>query len=196
MSKLTLDYIEQHTLWVAKFNGGYRKVDTYDKLKPFLNNEELRDVDIVYWKEQPKELQEFYKAYEYALYDLKRYELFEIKDFYEEWIKNPKQFTPEHKPVIGKLSEMLESLNPCDDVLISNYNGRGAGNHHVGNFIEALQILNIDFDVVSFEEGTPNEIDIQTDDIESLMAFSIKANSVAIAHDKYMGDGKYWRDDT
>lgn len=192
---LTLDYIEQNTLWVAKFRS-HRKIDTYDKLKPFLNDEELRDIDTVYWKEQPKELQEFYKAYEYALYDLRRHDLYKIKDFYEEWVKNPKQFTPEYKPVIGKLSEMIESLDPCDDLIISNYYGiEGAGNHHVGNFIETLQILGVDFDVVSFEEGNPNKISIQTDDLELLREFSSKANSVAISHDKYMGDGKYWRED-
>lgn len=192
---ITLDYIEQNTLWVAKFESGYRQIGTYDEIKKYYEFEDIDDIDIVNWKGQPKDLQEFYKAYEYAFYDLNMTNLYEI--FYEEWSKNPKKFTPEYKPVIGKLSEFIDTLNPCDDLIISNYYGfEGAGNHHVGNFKEALQILDIDFDVIKFEENPPhdNQIYIQTDDLELLQKFSVKANSIAISHDKYMGDGKYCTD--
>ena len=199
---LTLDYINENTLWVAKFESGYRTTGTYDEVKQYYKRDDIDEIDIVYWKHQPKELQEFYKAYEYAFSDLNRRDLYEIKDFYNEWIKNPKQFTPEHKSVIGKLSEYIESIDPCEDLMIPNYYGyEGAGNHHAGNFKEALQILDIDFDVVSFEErpgyrgGKEYVITIQTDDLELLEKFSAKANSLAIAHDKYMGDGKYCKED-
>ena len=195
---LTLDYIEQNTLWYAKFESGYSTIGTHDEVKKYYSHDDIDEIDIVTWEGQPKELQDFYKAYNYALYDLKRHDLFEIKDFYEEWSKTPLKFTPEYKPVIGKLSEFLELLDPCDDVIISNYYGiEGAGNHRVGSFIETLQMLDMDFDVVSFEENPPhdNKISIQVDDLELLRKFSYKANSVAISHDPYMGDGKYSRKD-
>lgn len=200
---LTLDYINEHTLWVAKFESGYRTTGTYDEVKKYYSHDDIDEIDIVYWKHQPKELQEFYKAYEYAFYDLHRQDLYEIKDFYEEWSKNPKQFTPDYKPVIGKLSEYIESIDPCDDLSIPNYYGyEGAGNHHAGNFVEALKILDVDFDVIDFREepgykpGTIQyTITIQTDDLELLEKFSAKANSLAIAHDRFMGDGKYCKED-
>lgn len=199
---LTLDYINENTLWIAKFESGYRITDTYDKIKQYYSHDDIDEIDTVYWKGQPKELQDFYKAYEYAFYDLNRQDLYEIKDFYNEWIKNPEQFAPDHKPVIGKLSEYIESMDTCADLMIPNYYGyEGAGNHHVGNFIEALKILDVDFDVISFTEELRDKgeiqyiITIQTDDLELLEKFSAKANSLAIAHDRFMGDGKYWKED-
>ena len=113
---LTLDYIEKNTLWYAKFETGYRTSGTYDEVKKYYSHEDIDEIDTCSWEHQPKELQEFYKSYYYALYDLNRHDLYEIKDFYEEWSKNPSQFKPGHKPVIGKLSEYIESLKLTDDL--------------------------------------------------------------------------------
>lgn len=195
---LTLDYIKDNTLWVAHFDTGYRVTGTYDEVKKYNSHDDIDEISIITWKGQPKELQEFYKDHEYAFYELNRHDLFEPEDFYNEWIKDPNQFKPNHQPVIGKLSEFIDDLKPTDDLLIKNYAYDTAGNHRVGNFKEAIQILDIDFDVISFEETKsydPNrrqfEIIVQTDDLELFKQFDIKANSIAISHDPYLGDGKY-----
>ena len=195
---LTLDYIEKNTLWYAKFETGYRTSGTYDEVKKYYSHEDIDEIDTCSWEHQPKELQEFYKSYYYALYDLNRHDLYEIKDFYEEWSKNPSQFKPGHKPVIGKLSEYIESLKLTDDLIIRNYSFFTAGNHRVGNFMETLKMLDIDFDVISFEEirsYDPDrkqfEIIIQTDDKDLFKEFDIKANEVAMSHSLCGGDGKY-----
>lgn len=195
---LDLDFINDNTIWVVKFNS-HRITCQQKDLYKYENRDDVRDIDTACWEGQPKELQEFYKDYEYALYTLNRHDLFIIKDFYDEWIKNPVQFKPNSRPVINKLSIVLSELNPCDNVIINNYNSQTAGNHHVGNFIEALESLEIDFDVIEFIQSNGNKYDyntiiIQTDDSNTFKQFDYQANRNAMAHDKYLGDGKYYKE--
>ena len=193
---LTLDYIKEHTLWVAIFENGIRKTGTQSEIEKYEDRDDFEYSDIVCWEGQPKDLQEFHKDFNYAFYTLKRDDLFFVDDFYKEWIKNPAQFKPESLPVIGKLSTLLESINTCDDIIVNNFDSMTAGNHKCGNFIEALQILETDFDVVKYHEASGEKYDyatitVQTTDIDTFKQFSYQANKNAIAHDKYLGDGKY-----
>lgn len=190
-----LDFIKQNTVWVVKFIG-HRVTCTGKDLSKYEDMEDVRDVDIAVWEVQPKELQEFYKDYEYAIYHAKRQDLLFIDDFYAEWSKDPKQFRPEMRPVIGKLSKMIENVSPYDDVIINNYDESTAGNHKAGNFIEALQELEVDFDVVDFYRAPNDDRDyirfiVQTTDIDTFKQFSFQANKNAITHDPFVGDGKY-----
>lgn len=193
---LTLEYIKENTLWVAKFEGGIRKTGTQSEIEKYEDQEDFECSDIICWEGQPKDLQEFHRDFDYAVYTLKRDDLFFVDDFYREWSKNPDQFKPGKLPVIGKLYEMLSNMDPCNDLIIENYDERTAGNHHIGNFIEALQVLETDFDVVKFHESSGDEYDyakitIQTDDTDLFRNFSYQSNRIALAHDKFLGDGKY-----
>lgn len=76
---LTLDYIKENTLWVIKFNCG-RTVGTRKVVDFYRDDEDVREIDIVCWESQPKELQDFYKAMEES-------SIFFIDDFYKEWSK-------------------------------------------------------------------------------------------------------------
>jgi len=192
---LDLDFIKENTIWVVKFSG-HRTTCLEKDLSKYENRDDVRDIDTACWEGQPKELQEFYRDYEYALNELNRHDLYIIDDFYREWSKDSEQFKPKTHPVIGKLSTLLETLDPCSDLIINNYNGNTAGNHRVGNFVEALQIIDTDFDVISFNESSGrayeySKIIVQTDDLETFKQFDYQANKMAISHDKYFGDGKY-----
>ena len=92
----------------------------------------------------------------------------------------------------------VKGLDVTDDLIVSNYYGyEGAGNHRVGNFIEALNDLDMDFEIVKFEPKNPNEeysanhVWVQTDNMKALNAFSVEANDNAIKHDQFFGDGRY-----
>ena len=85
MPELTLDYILENTRWVARCNG-WRYVDTYDKVKAYADREEdCKEIDTVCAEGQPKELIEFYKAYE-AYGD--KHGFMTIQDYYNNvWAK-------------------------------------------------------------------------------------------------------------
>lgn len=192
---LDLDFIKDNTIWVIKYTS-HRETGKYKELKSKLNNPEIKDFDIVAWHGQPKELQDFYKTYEYAIYKLNRTDLTNIDVFYEEWIKDPDQFKADHMPVIGQLYTALDVFDPCSDLIVENYDKHTIGNHKVGNFVEALQQLDCDFNVVKVCDDLYgfNGIIIQTDDQELIDKFSHVVNRIAIEHDRIMGDGKYYKD--
>lgn len=98
---LDYDYIIANTKMVVRFNNGRREVGTTEEVKKYYDREDVRDIDSVCWEGQPKELQEFYKAYNRANYTL-GLNLFFVEDFYKEWVKDPKQ--PEQ---ITQLKNML-----------------------------------------------------------------------------------------
>ena len=192
------DYIDENTKWVAHFYSGHRITGSRKDVEPYYNDRDIDEIDIVAWEGQPEDLQGFYKAHAYAFYDLNRHDLYNVKDFYGEWSKDPAAFVPKLKPVIGRLSDVLPQLDVTDDLIVSNYYGyEGAGNHRVGNFIEALNDLDMDFEIVKFEPKNPNEeystnhVWVQTDNMKALNAFSVEANDNAIKHDRFFGDGRY-----
>lgn len=190
--------IEENSVWVIKFDSGYRATGTYDEIQKLAKNSpDVDEYDTVSWMRQPEELKPFYKAYEYALFRLNRTDLYLLKDFYDEWSKDPSKFEPAKREPIGQLSDIIADFNECSDLIINNYDGETAGNHHVGNFIDALEALNTDFDVVEMirEDGKTPRIIIQEEDYEKFHSFDVEANEQAIRHDKYFGDGKYWRED-
>ena len=65
--------------------------------------------------------------------------------------------------------------------IIINYDKQTIGNHHVSNFIKALDFLGLDFDVVEVTDDLnyPTII-IQDDNMDNIKAFSMKANQLAL----------------
>ena len=187
---LTLDYIKDNTKWVIKYANGYRKVCKGNELEDNLD-ERVSDYDIVAWEGQPEELKEFYKDYEYAFYDLDRRELYFIEDFYKEWIKDRTQFKPKYSQskVISDLKTELNKLSKNEDVLIRGIDSKGyrvtLGNHRTQNWVDALNELSTNFDVIAIEEASPKDykyltITINVDDKELADDFSSEANDAAI----------------
>lgn len=194
---LDLDYIKENTIWVLKHESGYRETGKYAEMKEKADKcNDFRDFDICACEGQPENLQPFYKAYEYANYRMGRHDLFIIDDFYAEWSQDPSKFVAKEREVIGKLSDELSKMKMTDDLIINNYNGETSGNHHVGNFVEALEDLGTDFDVVEVHEPSGEKYDypkiiVQTKDDATFRKFDVMANQNAIKHDRYMGDGKW-----
>ena len=185
---LSLEYIKDNTIWVIK-HYGYRHTIKGSELEEYLkkNSEDIRDHDVVTWKGQPKDLQEFWKAYENAYYTSNRTDLFYIDDFYKEWVKDPHQFDPEHRPVISTLNAELEKIEPIYrennkvNVMVSNYNKRGVGNHYYDNWINALKQMEVDFDVIESNiDKTDCKIIIQSDDDELVDKLSYLSNKFAV----------------
>lgn len=181
---LDLEYIKKNTLWVARMTFGTRFTGTYDEIKKYENDEECKDIDILASKGQPKELQKFYESYEYATSRMNRSDLFSIDDFYREWSKNPNQFSPEMRPVIGKISSVFDGFSgyPSNvNILITNYDKRTVGNHYLSSWTKALQIIDTDYDVVEVNEEDKKNIKIviQTDH-DSAELFAQKSNSIAL----------------
>lgn len=190
------DYIEKNTLYVAKFDNGDRRTGTREALAWAYNDPNLDEIGEASWTAQPEDLQRFYKAFEHAWREGK-FAYGEFKMFYDSWVKCPERYEPQKREPIGRLSDELAKLSVYDDLIIKNYDGQGAGNHRVGNFVEALAEIGTDFDVVEVKPKDPNnqysymEITVQTDDDKTFQRYDYEANRNAIRHDKYMGDGKY-----
>lgn len=185
---LTLEEIKEKTLWVARMCYGGRYVGTYDEVKDYLEDEDCKDLDIVCCDGQPKELQEFYRDYDYAVYKLHNHNLFNIDDFYEEWSKNPNQFKPIMRPVIDKLSNVLENreYKNIKNWRIENYDLNGIGNHYKDSYVKALKEMECDFDVVSI---TPSDdtiiIMIQSTDNELVEELTKLSNEYSIRNRQY-----------
>ena len=195
----TWEQIRDKTVWGVKYDNGFRQTGDYDTISSIARlNEDVEDYYPVYWKGQPKEVQAFHKAYSYALYTLKRNDLYVLPDFYKAWAKNPAAFEPPMRPVIGDLLKTLNKFNENADIIIENFDGENAGNHHVGVFKEALQELGCNFDVVDvYRRDTSNPHDyhkivVQNTNFNKFDRFGVLANDLALKHDRYLGDGKYW----
>lgn len=183
---LDLDYILENTKWVIRYTSGYRLVvNGKDRFK-YYGLDEVKDIDTVYWENQPKELQEFWKDYSYAVYTLKRHDLYSVKDFYAEWSKDPNQFKPERRPVISKLREEFDKLRSLAEqkdlnIIVSNYDKRCMGNHYFNNWITALNQMDEDFDVVEVEQvGNDIYITVQCDDFELCQRLDYLSNKAAL----------------
>lgn len=92
------------------------------------------------------------------------------------------------------LSEVIKDYDVCRDMLIESVDKRTIGNHHVGNFVEALDLLGKDF-IVDTVEDNDDQIKITLDDNfnDDMNDLRYESNRSAIAHDRYLGDGKYWK---
>lgn len=181
---LDLDYIKENTLWVIKLYPGGRVTCKGSALNEYLktNENSIDEYDTVTWQGQPKELQEFWKAYEYANYYQNRHDLYYIDDFYKEWIKNPNQFTADHRRVISTLNKELENLGNNDklNVMITNYDKKGIGNHYLKNWLDTMKQMNEDFDVVEVNVGNDTiHIIVQIDDEELVEKLSYLSNKFA-----------------
>ena len=184
---LDLQTIKDETLWVIKHNGWRETCKGSELSKKLDLDNDVRDYGVVTWEKQPKELQEFWKSYHNAYYIFDRRDLKiiddvdDIDDFYMIWVKDPHQFDVEHRPVISTLRKEIADLDPKDDLLIINYDRSVIGNHHVINFIRALDRLDTDFDVVSIGSSNDQlEIIIQSDDRQLIRDFNIRSNDEAI----------------
>lgn len=184
---LDLQTIKDETLWVIKHNGWRETCKGSELSKKLDLDNDVRDYGVVTWEKQPKELQEFWKSYHNAYYIFDRRDLKiiddvdDIDDFYMIWVKDPHQFDVEHRPVISTLRKEIADLDSKDDLLIINYDRSVIGNHHVINFIRALDRLDTDFDVVSIGSSNDQlEIIIQSDDRQLIRDFNIRSNDEAI----------------
>ena len=183
---LDLDYIKANTLWVIKYSS-HRTTVKGSEISKYQNDEDVRDMDTVHWKHQPAELQEFWRAYEYAYYTLDRKDLFLVDDFYAEWIKNPSQFKAGHRNVISTLRKELDfryiASNEKINVLIVNYDKQTIGNHYLENWLDALKLIEDDFDIVeSNVDGNNISIVIQCDDLELIDQLSYLGNKCAASN--------------
>lgn len=182
---LTLDKIINDTIYVVRFTNGHRERHLKNELSNYSGRSDVKDIDRIDTRYQPKELQPFYEAMDFAWRNNLDESDLNTEEFYKVWIKNPDRFSPQSRPVIGSLSEYLERLKPDGDVIVKNFDKRGAGNHRVKNFIVALKLLDCDFDVVDFIEASGkysyDTITIQTTDIELLNKLSAESNRAAIA---------------
>lgn len=95
------------------------------------------------------------------------------------------------------LSDIINQYNLCSDMLIVSVDKKTIGNHHVGNFIEALDLLGKDF-IVNTVDDNDDQIKIILDDDfnDDMNDLRYESNRSAVAHDRYMGDGKYWKQET
>lgn len=186
---LSLEEIKEQTVWVAHLYGGTRFTGTYKEVEYWKDSDDLDEFDIVCADGQPKELQPFYKAYEYANYHLGRHDLVLIDDFYAEWSKDPDKFTPQIQPVIGNLRDKLEIINSENNdasVLIMNYDENGIGNHSVQCWLKTLDELNENFDVIFVGEKFGYAyIQIQETNKEKVDRFDETANRNAWTALKY-----------
>ena len=183
---LDLEYIKANTLWVIKYESGYRRTVKGSEVDKYRNDEDIDDVDTVWWKGQPADLQEFWKAYEYANYHMDRHDLFFIDDFYREWSKNPNQFKADHRKVISTLRKELDNLLSMAkqqklNICVVNYDKHAIGNHYFENWISALKLMEDDFDVVEVNiYGEDVDITIQCDDYDLYEHLSYLSNKAAL----------------
>lgn len=63
MKRLSLEYIKEHTIWVARMYG-CRFVGTYKEVEGYGKDSDCKEFDVVCADGQPKELKPFWKAYE------------------------------------------------------------------------------------------------------------------------------------
>ena len=89
---LSWDFINDNIRWVVKFCG-YREVGNHDIIDMLIDDDEVRDIDLC--AVQPIELKPFFEPYYYAVDVLGRRDLFVIKDFYNEWVKDTSAFEPD-----------------------------------------------------------------------------------------------------
>lgn len=180
---LSLEEIKEKTIWVAHLYGGTRFTGTYKELEHWKDSEDLDELDTVCAEGQPKELQPFWQAYEYANYKLQRHDLYIIDDFYAEWSKNPNQFVPELKLVIGNLRDKLESISKEEsniDIIIVNYDETPIGNHKINCWIKTLNEMNTNFDIISIRDDfNAYRITIQETDKDKIEKLDIISNSLA-----------------
>lgn len=100
-----------------------------------------------------------------------------------------------HDANVTMLSNIIDNLDLCKDLLVTNYDKKPVGQYHVGVYKEALQIIDKDFPVASFEDNS----DIATVVIEEMNSdilndFIYRVKVKDSEHDKDFGDGKYWRE--
>lgn len=166
IAKLDYDYIWSNTVWVLKYDTGERQFcKPLERLRYLDKNVEM---NIAAWENQPEELKQFYKDYEYAKtkYCIGRPELSSTKNFYDEWIKNPDIFRPEKKPVIGKLSEALKDIDAETNLVVYNYDLESTERCKAHIFKETTNMAKVfDFDVISIEKDADGvQITVMTDE--------------------------------
>jgi hypothetical protein len=180
---LSLEEIKEQTIWVAHLYGGTRITGLYKDLEHWYDSDELDELDTVCAAGQPKELQPFWKAYEYAFYHLGRNDLYLVDDFYMEWSKNPEQFMPQMQPVIGNLRDELEIIakeNKNANVIINNYDENTLGNHTILCWMMSIKEFDDNFDVIFVgEQYDCILIKIQETDDDKVEQFDIIANNNA-----------------
>ena len=183
----TLEYLKENSKVSANGEDGSLYYGTLDFLRthlPQITFEETSQKP----EGQPEELRPFWLAYERAKKALKKEETISVDDFYAEWSKNPADFEPVKKKVIGDLKSILdkyEDRSKKTNVTLYNYNGLSSWTHGHEDFVKALKELgNITYDVtevIEFEDPilkkTILKITTQCDDYDLFRHLAVSANT-------------------
>ena len=183
----TLEYLKENSLVSTNGEDGSLYRGTLDFLRtyfPQITFEETSQIP----EGQPEELRPFWLAYERAKKALKKEETISVDDFYAEWSKNPADFAPVKKTVIGDLKSILDKYQDRSkktNVTLYNYDGLCSWTHGHEDFVEALKGLgNITCDVtdvIEFEDPvlkkTILKITTQCDDYDLFRCLAVNANS-------------------
>lgn len=174
-------YIENNSIYVVNYGINNIFIKGY-QYNDYCFNKDVKYIKRIPWQSQPKELKEFWQAYEYAIWTLHRKDLEYPEIFYNEWIKNPKKFTEGHRNVISSFLTELENINKkMYDVMIVNYDSYIIENHDIEIWLKVLKELNIDIDVVHSEiDVNGATITIQCDDQELLKEVEYLVNKYDI----------------
>ena len=190
---LSFDELKAKTLYYIKFRStDYTITGTLDQLPN--ENVDVKDFGRLSWENQPAELQDYYRAYDYAVYELGREDLLNHPiAFYNEYVADPKKFEAKKRKSLGLLADFIVELNDFKKpLLLENYDGYFIGNTPAGNIYEAVLSLQINFVVIQFYEGEDfSHVMIQCDDKENVSALEYEIKRKELLHDKFLGDGKY-----
>lgn len=190
---IPLDEVLQKTKYVIVFHNNYRMSGTYAQLKHH-SSDEVKKFYRDDWENQPDELKDFYKAFDYAIYELNRQDLIEIKNFYEAYVKNPTEFIPKKVDNSVLLHAYLTSgdIQLTNDVMIENYDGLYVGSAKAGCIMEALEKLDINFEISRINKAADCVfIIIQSDNMDNINDFIYEIKVKTMEHDWLVGDGKY-----
>ena len=97
--------------------------------------------------------------------------------------------------VILDLSKVIESFDPYKVISIYNYDNRLIGSYHIGDYIEALDKINNKYSVIHIDNSDDENIIVVIQELNEVklsdLIYEVKVT--AQMHDKYFGDGKYWK---
>lgn len=193
---LSLEEIKSKSLMTVRLKDGAEIVGNKDTIDKYRTDEK---VEYAKATRQPRELQPFWLAYEYAINTLDRKDLIEVDDFYAEWTTNPEAYDPDFRPIKCNLRMyflLYSAYPPNTNFKIKNYDGYSVGNHHRKNYEDALDTMGdqANFNVIEWtDEGLDPRLNavvvsitIQSKDLDAVKEFAMLANRFAA--DEVFGD--------
>lgn len=136
---ISYDYIQKHTIWVVKFDNGEFAYCTYEEILKFKDRFKIIDIDRASWRDQPVDLQIFYRDYEEFNQNTHT-----VYDFYKDWILDTNRYKSSEKSFI----EVLNSLHNNEIITVLMHNRDVIGTYEVNIFKKVLKYINLDFHVI------------------------------------------------